>query len=463
MAASRNRPSPERPANADRPVAALAGIAGQLAGRRVAVGLSGGRDSVCLLHALHGLRDRRSFDLVAVHVHHGLSPHADAWPTLCADFCRSLGVPLDVRRVTVDRASGQGIEAAARAARYGVFAGLAVDAVLLAHHRDDQAETLLLNLLRGAGVHGAAGMPPQRRLHNHQEALHCSLLRPFLHVPRADIEAYVALHRLPFIDDDSNTDTRFRRNFLRQDVFPLLRERFPNADEQLAAAAERFAAAASLLDELATIDLTALARPGGLDCRGLAALSKARQRNLLRRWLSMSGERAASAELIDEALRQALSLRSDVEARIPLARHDLHVWRGLLRLDEKAAGAPVGSLRWCGESELPWAGGVVRFVQRQGEGICLARLPPLELRLRHGGETLRLLPQGPRRAVKKLLQEHDVPPWQRTRLPFVWGNDELLCVPGLGVAAIIAAQPDEMGLCIEWHAEGGEAPVEPST
>jgi tRNA(Ile)-lysidine synthase len=453
MAATRNRRSPDLPDRVDAALEAIA--ANQLAGRKLAVGFSGGRDSVCLLHALQRKRQAYSFALSAVHVHHGLSPNADLWAAHSEEFCKTLSIPFELKRVTVDRTGGQGIEGAARAARYRVFSDLPVDAVLLAHHRGDQAETLLLNLLRGAGVHGAAGMPAARRLTTADAGGSSTalLLRPLLHVSRADIEAYVALHRLPFVDDESNSETRYRRNFLRSEVLPLLGGHFPAVDARLAAAAERFGEAARLLDELADIDISALARPGGLDCSAMAALSAARQNNLLRRWLAVQGEQAASSELIEELRRQALSVRADVETRIALTHSDLHVWRGCLRLEKKRQTVPVGRLHWLGEAELPWGGGVVRFSQRLGEGLCLARVPALELRLRHGGETLRFLQNGPRRPVKKLLQERGVPPWQRTRLPFVWGNDELLCVPGLGVAVAFAAQPTEMGLCIEWLAE----------
>lgn len=459
MAASRNRRSLDLPDRVDAALEAIA--ASQLAGRELAVGFSGGRDSVCLLHALQRKQQAYSFALRAVHVHHGLSPNADLWAAQGEEFCKTLSIPFELKRVAVERTGGQGIEAAARAARYRIFSDLPVDAVLLAHHRGDQAETLLLNLLRGAGAHGAAGMPAARRLASADAGLgraSALLLRPLLHVSRAQIEAYVALHRLPFVDDESNSETRFRRNFLRHEVLPLLGGHFAAVDERLAAAAERFGVAAGLLDELADIDIAALARPGGLDCRAMSALSAARQSNLLRRWLAMQGEQAASAELIEELRRQALSVRADVETRIALAHSDLHVWRGCVRLEKKRATAPAGRLQWRGEAELPWGGGVVRFSQRLGEGLCLARVPALELRLRHGGETLRFLQNGPRRPVKKLLQERGVPPWQRIRLPFVWGNDELLCVPGLGVAVAFAAQPTEMGLCIEWLADGAVSP-----
>ncbi len=190
------------------------------------VALSGGCDSVVLLHALGQLIRRKKIlaRLSALHVHHGLSPQADAWAIFCQDFCAREAIPLEVVRVSVPRASGAGLEAAARRARYAVFSASPADALLLAHHRDDQAETVLLNLLRGAGVAGAAAMLPERASTHGPR-----LLRPLLEWPRAHLTAYVKTHDLPWIEDESNDDLHFRRNFLRHEILPKMSEKFASA------------------------------------------------------------------------------------------------------------------------------------------------------------------------------------------------------------------------------------------
>lgn len=273
------------------------------AAERLCVGLSGGRDSVVLLHLLQslGLGSRLS----ALHVHHGLSPHADAWTDFCRRFCQAIGVALSVRPVAVESGSGLGLEAAARQARYAAFADCDADCLLLAHHRDDQAETVLFNLVRGAGVAGAAGMPAERRLGG------LRLLRPLLAAPRADIEAYAADHHLAWIDDESNLDTDFSRNFLRHQVMPVLAGRFPGASACLAAAGRHFAEADGLLADLAQLDWQCCANGDRLMMRALRELSPERVKNLLRHRLRLLGWRTPAADRLDEFVRQLLTAAPD--------------------------------------------------------------------------------------------------------------------------------------------------------
>lgn len=260
------------------------------------VGLSGGCDSVVLLHALSRLV--LAGPLRAIHIHHGLSANADDWADFCADYCRRLGVPLTVRRVAVDAASGQGLEAAARSARYAAFAEGAEGSLLLAHHRGDQAETVLFNLLRGSGVAGAAAMPAERRCGQ------LRLLRPMLDVSRREIEAYAMAAGLSWIDDESNVDTALTRNYLRHEALVSLSQRFPGAEASLARAAANFSEAADLLDELAELDWQGVSDGEAARLSGLRQLSPARLKNLLRyrlRWLSW---RVPVAARLDEFARQ---------------------------------------------------------------------------------------------------------------------------------------------------------------
>ncbi len=317
MAASRNRPPDDLPARVG------AFVAARLAPHeRVCVALSGGCDSVVLLHLLSrlGLAGRLS----AIHVHHGLSPNADAWAAFCADYCRRLGVPLHIRHVTVDRAAGCGLEAAARHARYAVFADLPAECLALAQHRGDQAETVLLNLLRGAGVLGAAAMPPERR-HGHLR-----LWRPLLGEARSAIEAYARANRLDWISDESNADTSLSRNFIRHRVLPVIEARFPAAEPVLAQAAVHFAEAAILLDDLAALDWAKAADGETARLAMLRELSPGRLKNLLRFRLRSLGWRVPVAARLDEFARQLQSAGPDRHPELILAEGRMRAARGRL-------------------------------------------------------------------------------------------------------------------------------------
>lgn len=417
-------------------------------GNRVCVALSGGRDSVVLLHALSRLElpGGSTIDLTALHVHHGLSPQADSWADFCAGFAAQCKVPLKIERVVVPRDSGEGLEAAARRVRHAAFAACEADWLALAHHRDDQAETVLLNLLRGAGIAGAAGMlaeRPQRR--------GPALIRPLLEVSRAAIDEYAVRHALTWIDDESNADLHHRRNYLRAAVLPGLTQQFPGASASLARAARHFAEGAALLDELAVIDRKVLETASGrIALAGFNALSASRARNLLRYELVESGFRAPDARWIDEALRQLANTKASSETRIDTPDGALHVYRGELHVVPHRTLAPTESLPWRGESELPWAGGRICFAPVRGDGIRRDLLDGGEVRLaaRHGGERLQPDSRRPRRTLRNLLQEKGVPPWERDRLPCLWCGDRLVWVGGLGVDAAFACPPGGDGLAL---------------
>ncbi|MEN9479056.1 MAG: tRNA lysidine(34) synthetase TilS [Pseudomonadota bacterium] len=288
----------------------------------LALGLSGGCDSLVLLHLLAslGLGQRLS----AIHVHHGLSPSADAWADFCTDFCARLDISLDVQSVTVNLKSGQGIEAAARQARYAAFSNCAAPTILLAHHQGDQAETLLFNLLRGAGVAGAAGMADERR---HGDI---RILRPLLNVPRSALEAYAVANQLSWIEDESNTDTRFTRNFLRHDVLTVISQRFPAAEQNLAQAAGHFSEAAVLLDALAEEDWQMARDVETLNLRRLRPLGAARIKNLLRYRLRQMAWQTPVATRLDEFVRQLLSAAPDRHPELKLDKGLMRIAKGQL-------------------------------------------------------------------------------------------------------------------------------------
>ena len=292
-------------------------------GENLCVGLSGGCDSVVLLHVLAVLGPRGN--LRAVHVHHGLSANADRWAAFCADYCRDLGIDLLVERVEVDRHSGLGLEAAAREARYGVFSGSAGELLLLGHHQGDQAETLLFNLLRGAGVAGAAGIPVERRRQQ------LRILRPLLDVSRDEIETYARDHQLAWVDDESNRDTGLSRNFLRHRVLTVLGARFPAAERNLAQAAGHFAEADVLLGELALIDWRSAADGEALKLAMLRELSLPRLKNLLRYRLRQLGWRAPAAVRLDEFARQLQTAGADRHPALDFAEGSMIAGGGVLR------------------------------------------------------------------------------------------------------------------------------------
>lgn len=300
-------------------------------GQTLAVALSGGRDSVALLHALHAMQSEISYTLRACHVNHHLSPNADAWESFCRDLCNENGIPLDVFHVDVPRNCGTGLEAAARKVRYQALIQTSADWLAFAHHRGDQAETLLFNLLRGAGLRGAAAMQETRTLRPGLQ-----LIRPLLGVSRAIVEAYLKRHGLSWIDDESNTDTELSRNFLRREILPVLSERFPAAEASLAGAAERFGEAETLLGELAMADLAGNPPKFPLPLACFAQISEPRGRNLLRFMLGRYDVQIPSEEKLGEALRQLLTAKPDRHPEISFGEFCLCRKRDKVCLDQRS-------------------------------------------------------------------------------------------------------------------------------
>lgn len=433
---------------------------GRLApGVRLCVGLSGGVDSVVLLHALDCLRrSGRQFDLSAVHVHHGLSSNADSWAAFCGEFCRRFDVPLEIVRVEVPGGSGEGLEAAARRLRHGVFAACSAEWVALAHHRDDQAETVLFRLLRGAGVAGAAGMPAERPMPGG-----AGLIRPLLDVPRALIVQYADKHSLAWIEDESNADFRYRRNHLRHQVMPRIAAHFPGGAKALARAAQHFAEAGVLLDELAKADRVALTGDcGRIDLARFNALSPARARNVLRSELLASGFRAPDARWLEEALRQLRTAAAGSQTCIATADGEVHAYRGEVYVFAHRPTVSETLVSWNGELALPWGDGRVSFVRGAGKGISSRLLAGSRvlLRVRQGGERLRPDARRPARTLRNLWQEAAVPPWERARLPLLCCGDQLAWVAGLGVDASFACGAAEEGVEPVWQKSDDRAPAD---
>jgi tRNA(Ile)-lysidine synthase len=418
----------------------------------ITVALSGGVDSMVLLELLRRLSAQGGHSPQALHVNHGLSPHADAWERFCARHCARRGVAFRAVRVQV-AGNGSNVEAEARAARYRAFATCGTPYLALAHHRDDQAETLLLNLLRGSGVFGLAGMPIRRRL-SHAPGAQITLVRPLLGTGRNEIVRYARLRRLRWIEDESNRDPRFARNFLRLEVLPLLERRFPGSGEALARSAAHLADAVALLEQLAASDCEQVGAQGRLHAERLGALGEVRAANALRHYLARHGEPLPGLARTREMLRQLTRAKPDAQPAVAVGAASLRRFRGWIELVAQADAAPASRLHWRGERCLGLAAnGSLLAVPGRGAGVSARRLEqaPVTIRWREGGERMRVAQAGRRRTVKNLLREAGVVPWARARVPLLYCGEELVWVPFVGVAADYRAEAGERAWRFSWR------------
>lgn len=409
----------------------------------ILIAYSGGVDSVVLLHILHHLAHRNSWQLSALHVHHGISPDADAWATFCEQRCADYNISFHLERVDIMPLREQGIEAAARQLRYQAYAKHHCDFLALAHHADDQAETLMLQLLRGSGVRGVSAMPMLADRG-------ARWVRPLLECTRAEIVAYAQSHHLRWIEDASNADDSYPRNFLRHQVFPVLGQRFPAYRQTLARSAQHFSEASALLDELAELDAATALVGQTLRVMALQNLSTARAKNLLRYFLQQRQAPMPQSVQLEDMLQQLRHAREDAELCIAYAGWEIHRYRGEVYAAPVLPEVDVDlRLPWQEETTLRWPALDARidFVATHGKGISLAKLRsgPVTLRVRQGGETLRPHARAKTRTLKNWLQEQNVPPWLRDRAPLLFCGDQLVCAPG-AVAAEFQAGGDEAGL-----------------
>jgi tRNA(Ile)-lysidine synthase len=436
-------------------------------GERVVACVSGGIDSIVMLDLLRLAAKKMRFELAALHINHQINAAAAKWAQFCRACCRNAGVPLTVVKVNVPRVAS--LEGAARKARYAVFSKVPADFIALGHNLDDQAETLMLQLLRGAGVKGVSAMPEIRsqesgfriqravrgKVQQNPESrvLNPAILRPLLDTARADIDAYARARKLQWVEDDSNADTDFDRNFLRHRVLPLIAERYPAYRKTLARASRNFAEAAQLLDAVACID-TPDAGPH-LSIASFRKLTTIRAKNALRYFLDRHEVAMPSEARLTECVRQAQHART-TGIRIDVGGHELRCFGGELRVMPKVAALPAGFSRpWQGEPRMAVSeiGATLVMKAARGSGLSLAKLQqaPVTVRLRVGGERLRPDAKRPRRSLKNLLQEARLPPWLRARLPLLYCGDTLVYVPGIGIDAAYSAQSGEPAVVPDWR------------
>ena len=418
--------------------------------KSMTVALSGGVDSVVLLHLLHQLQKRQNFTLKASHVHHGLSKNADKWVKFCEKLCTKLSIPLDVNYVKLPQKKSLGIEGEARQLRYEKLLQSQTDLVVLAHHEDDQAETFLLQLIRGAGVKGLSSMA-------HFDATR-RLWRPLLNASRIDIESYAKKHKLKWIEDESNQNIDFDRNFIRSKILPILKNRFSHITKVISRSSSHLAEAQHLLDDLAKVDLKihlkSINYKHKLNVKTLYKLSNARAKNVLRFWLEINDQMMPSKDLLDELLRQVLTAKKDATIKIHLSKfYEIRRYQDEIYIVSNNKKKPKNyEIIWAGESEIILPNGhKLTFKKVKGRGINLKFLrdQKLKIRNRKGGEFFKPDSKRPTKKIKQLLQESDLTPWERDFLPLIFVGDQLASVPNFGVDIKYQSKPQETGLMVE--------------
>ncbi len=422
----------------------------------VAVAVSGGRDSMALLHCTAHAARRQGLPVWALHVHHGLQPQADGWAAFVERTCkrwaaRGLDLHFAMRHLEGRPARGQSVEAWARAGRYQALAEMARQAgctlVLLAHHQGDQAETFVLQALRGGGAAGLAAMPASVQ----RDGL--TWARPWLDHPRSEIDAYVRAQRIRHIDDASNHDRRFARNRLRLDVMPILRRAFADADHTLTAAARRAAREGALIAEVAQADMAIVADGAALSISRWLALSPARRHTALRAWLEPQVPQGVPESLLE---RLNDELPAPGPASWPWGALCLRRYRG--RLTATAAHTPGVPPVWpcdaalsrAGLYRVPGVAAAVRLRVVADDGLPRALLQGARWQARQGGERFQGQPGRPPRSLKKQFQAAGIPAWARDAPLLVAADGMLLFVPGLGIDARALAAPGRARVGLEW-------------
>jgi tRNA(Ile)-lysidine synthase len=430
------------------PVSAIISVLSQFKPKTVWVGFSGGLDSAVLLHAVSSLchpgavqqnSGSLSINVQAIHVHHGLSPLADQWAQHCLNEAAKLNISCHIERLADKPKSGESIEHWAREGRYACFAKYIKkdDLLLTAHHQDDQAETVLLQLMRGAGPKGLSAMPA---FNTFSEGIHT---RPFLTISRQELEAYAKQHGLVFVEDHSNQDTRFDRNFIRHQVMPVLKQRWPSCNELISRAAQNCAEQEQVLQEYIEAEtlICPQTKTQSLAIDALLHFSSAKQNLLLRTWAHKISQKTPGRQLLESIRRNLLSAAKDAEPYLKWGDWEFHRYQAQLYLIQALPEVPQNySVRWDGNKPLQvptWPELLSKeYLANQGLEVDKLDWTQVTVKLRQGGE--RCHPKGRQHSqtLKKCLQEYYVLPWLRDRMPLIYCADKLVMAVGAFVCII---------------------------
>ena len=424
-----------------------------LTGQTVVIALSGGVDSAVLLDVLSHLTVSLDLKIEAAHVNHRMHSKSYEWADFCSSLCASYAIPLRVFEVQMPERSSLGIEGAARQARYDALLGHNSSIILLAHHQDDQIETFFLQALRGSGVDGLSGMLALRNDHK----THKTIFRPMLGVKREEIMAYARHRGLSWVEDPSNSDCIFSRNYLRRETLPQLRDRFPACEESILNVVKNLGDVSDLLKEVAAQDIDLLSSSfGGIDVDGLNNLSEVRAINLLRELFRRRGLAVPGRVWMIEVLRQCKHAQISAAVSVDKKNISAKRYRKHVYLVDKNDGVIKGWSRvWRGEMliGLPGNLGELEFKQVLGEGISKESFAneSVTIQLGSGNKRFSLAHNRPRRELRKIWQTNGVPPWLRSNIPVVFSGSDALFAGGLGVSGHYYAQKDEPGISITWR------------
>ncbi len=411
------------------------------------VGYSGGLDSHVLLH----LCKRAAIPVRAVYIHHGLQAQADDWSKHCERECKKLDLAFKNIHVDAQAVNGEGPENAARIARYKALRSelKSREVLLTAHHRDDQSETLLLQLLRGAGPAGLAAMPVLRNNHGMQHA------RPLLEISRAELLSYAKAEHLNWIEDPSNQNTDYDRNLLRQNIVPELKQRWPQLDVSLSQVAQQQQQVLEIIEAMAAVDLAAISTQQAdvIVISALKKLSTARQLNVLRYWTKLYANDVATANILHQLVESVLTATDDAGPVLNWGQSEIRRYQdGLYLLTKQTAHDVNQSYAWAGNDSLliePPGIALTKQVTSTGGITNKIKQKTCTVRFRQGGEKIQPAGRKHTHSLKKLMQEAGIPPWQRSRIPLLYINDQLVCVCGYWIAKNFAASHAEAGWVVE--------------
>lgn len=429
---------------------------------RLAIAYSGGLDSSALLHLAHRYAATHHVQLYAFHIHHGLSANADNWLLHCEQDCLRRDIRFDTRRVHLSDCERDGVEQAARISRYAALGDLCrvhnVPLLITAHHLDDQAETVLLQLLRGSGVAGLSGMDVLNAAPDLLGDSSLMIGRPLLDVARSALEHFVTQQNIRYVDDESNNDVRYARNALRHKVMRSLDTCFPGFQKRIARGAQHAQSAQRLLNELAAQDLSACVDGDCIDVLKLRCFSTDRIDNLMRYWFARHEIRMPSTAWLWEMREQLLGAKEDAQVRVTHADCEIRRYRNRIHLTPRRMNtlsqALLTAFRWKGEPQLyfPSCGGTLHFDTGQ-EGVDPVWLLAQEMHIgsRRGGEKLKLAPNRPTRSLKHHYQAVGIPAWERESLPVITVGDELLYAAGIGMNWQIFTQDGNQAIRLRWE------------